>query len=173
VAGIFVHQRHGADFSLPRFCGWWGHDKKTRFKMGPDFQPLPGAEGWQLSNPPILSLAAVKASLALFDQAGIEALREKSVALTGYLEFLLGQIESPDFYIMTPRDPAARGCQLSIVVREHGRAVFEALARAGVICDWREPDCIRVAPVPLYNSFEDVYRFAEIFAAQIKKEQAA
>lgn len=167
VAGCFVHERHAADFDRPRFAGWWGHDKATRFRMGPDFQPIEGAEGWQLSNPPILSLAAVKASLALFDAAGMDRLREKSERMTGYLEYLLGSLASEAFYIMSPADPAARGCQLSLVVREGGRNVFKALEAAGVICDWREPDCIRVAPVPLYNSFMDVFRFVSIFAAQV------
>ncbi|MBU0799452.1 MAG: kynureninase, partial [Alphaproteobacteria bacterium] len=167
VAGCFVHEKHAHNSDLPRFCGWWGHDKAIRFKMGPDFKAIPGAEGWQLSNPPILSLAAVKASLALFDEAGMDVLRAKSEKMTGYLEFLLQSLQSNKFAIMTPSDPAARGCQLSIVVHQGGRDVFKALEAAGVICDWREPDCIRVAPVPLYNSYNDVYRFVEIFAAQI------
>lgn len=167
VAGCFVHERHAQDFDRPRFAGWWGHDKATRFRMGPDFQPIAGAEGWQLSNPPILSLAAVKASLALFDEAGMERLRAKSESLTGYMAYLLRALHTDAFSIMTPDDPAARGCQLSIVVRENGRDVFKALEAAGVICDWREPDCIRVAPVPLYNTYHDVFRFVEIFAAQV------
>lgn len=169
VAGCFVHERHGSDSELPRFAGWWGHDKATRFQMGPEYRPITGAEGWQLSNPPILSLAAVKASLEIFSAAGMEALRAKSVKLTGYLEFLLGSLGSEAFHIMTPRNPGERGCQLSLVVREDGKKVYEALEEAGVICDWREPDCIRVAPVPLYNSFTDVYNFVQIFAAQINK----
>ena len=167
VAGCFVHERH-AKADLPRFSGWWGHDKSVRFKMGPDFHAIEGAEGWQLSNPPILSLAAVKASLDMFDKVGMKALRDKSEKLTGYLEFLLDDLKSDAFSVITPRDPNARGCQLSIVVRKNGRAAFEALAKAGVVCDWREPDCIRVAPVPLYNSFMDVHRFVEIFAGQVK-----
>lgn len=167
VAGCFVHERHAKDKSLPRFSGWWGHDKQTRFKMEPDFHPIEGAEGWQLSNPPILSLAAVKASLDIFDQVGMSALREKSLKLTGYLEFLLNDLSSDRFKIMTPSEPDQRGCQLSIVVYDGGRAIFEALSAAGVICDWREPDCIRVAPVPLYNSFMDVYNFADIFAKEL------
>ncbi len=167
LAGCFVHERH-AQSDLPRFAGWWGHDKATRFKMGPDFVPMPGAEGWQLSNPPILSLAAVKASLDIFDAIGMKSLREKSERLTGYLEFLLDDLQSDAFRIMTPRDPAQRGCQLSVAVHRNGRKVFEALTIAGVICDWREPDCIRVAPVPLYNRFADVYRFVKIFSGQLK-----
>lgn len=166
IAGCFVHERH-ADTDRPRFAGWWGHDKATRFKMGPHYKPMTGAEGWQLSNPPILSLAAVKASVEIFDQIGMEALRAKSVQLTGYFEFLLDALKSDTFTVMTPRDPSQRGCQLSIVMKQNGRTVFDALTEAGIICDWREPDCIRVAAVPLYNSFSDVYRFVEIFKAHL------
>jgi kynureninase len=169
VAGCFVHERHANKPDLPRFSGWWGHDKKTRFKMGPEFHPMEGAEGWQLSNPPILALAAVKASLDIFDEIGMNALREKSLKLTGYMEFLLDNVKSDAFTIMTPRDVNQRGCQLSIVVKNGGRKIFEALAAADIVCDWREPDCIRVAPVPLYNSFADIYRFAEIFSTEIGK----
>jgi kynureninase len=167
VAGCFVHERHADNPDLPRFCGWWGHDKQNRFKMGPDFQAIPGAEGWQLSNPPILSLAAVKASLDIFADVGMNALREKSLMLTGYLEFLLDRLSTGAFTIVTPRDSDQRGCQLSILVKENGRALFEALSRGHVICDWREPNCIRIAPVPLYNRFADVHDFVAIFAAQL------
>lgn len=159
LAGAFVHQRHEAT-DRPRFAGWWGHDKESRFKMGPNFRPIPGAEGWQLSNPPILSLAAVKASLEMFDQVGMEALREKSLKLTGFLLELLDGIEG--LSIITPRGEHERGCQLSLVVDQGGRAIFDTLTEAGVICDWREPDCIRIAPVPFYNSFQDVFRFSRI-----------
>ncbi|MBA2379460.1 MAG: kynureninase [Blastocatellia bacterium] len=162
IAGIFVHERHAFSFDLPRFAGWWGHDKESRFKMGPDFKPLAGAEGWQLSNPPIFQLAALRASLELFDQATIAELRKKSEKLTGYLEFLLNNIETERISIITPSDPAARGCQLSIRVHHADRSLFEKLTAQGVIADWREPDVIRVAPVPLYNSFTDVYRFSKI-----------
>ena len=167
VAGCFVHERH-AEKDLPRFVGWWGHDKQTRFKMGPDFKPTPGAEGWQLSNPPILSLAAVKASLDMFERVGMNALREKSVRLTGYLQFLLDVLQSDAFSVMTPRQSEQRGCQVSIMIGQNGRLAFEALMQEGIICDWREPDCIRIAPVPLYNRFADVHRFVEIFAEQLK-----
>jgi kynureninase len=167
LAGCFVHERHGNNPDLPRFAGWWGQDKKTRFKMGPDFHAIPGAEGWQVSNPPIFSLVPVKVSLDMFVEAGMERLTEKSRMLTGYLEFMLNGLGSDAFKILTPADPAQRGCQLSIVAQANGRAIFEALEKAGVICDWREPDCIRVAPVPLYNSFMDVYKFVEIFAGQL------
>ncbi len=174
IAGVFVHERHARSFDLPRFAGWWGHDKETRFLMGPDFKPLAGAEGWQLSNPPIFQLAALRASLELFDEATMPALREKSVKLTGYLESLLKQIETDRIEIITPSDPDARGCQLSIRVKAETRpvgsvpasskALFDELTNQGVIADWREPDVIRVAPVPLYNTFADVSRFAQILA---------
>ena len=160
IAGIFVHERHARSFDLPRFAGWWGHDKETRFLMGPEFKPLPGAEGWQISNPPILQLAALRASLELFDEAGMKALREKSVRLTGYLEFLMDQIARDRLAVITPRDPQQRGCQLSIRVKGGGKDLFGTLTKSSVTADWREPDVIRVAPVPLYNSFADVHRFA-------------
>jgi kynureninase len=166
VAGCFVHERHARE-NLPRFQGWWGHQKETRFDMPPEFRAIPGAEGWQLSNPPILSLAPVKASLDIFDEIGMAALRKKSLLLTGYLEFLLDQIASEAFSILTPRDPLQRGCQLSITVKGSGRKIFDGLRAAGIVCDWREPDCIRIAPVPLYNSFMDAYLFAEAFAAEL------
>jgi kynureninase len=163
VGGCFVHERHAREFNLPRFAGWWGHDKPTRFQMGPDFQPIQGAEGWQLGNPPVLAMAALRASLEIFDEVGIAALREKSMSLTAYLEFLLEQHPSRSFSIITPRDPAQRGAQLSLRLHNKGRAVCDALKERGVICDWREPDILRVAPVPLYNSFSDVYKFVEEF----------
>ncbi len=164
IAGIFVHERHAQSFDLPRFAGWWGHDKETRFKMGPDFKPLAGAEGWQLSNPPIFQLAALRASLEIFDEATMPALREKSVKMTGYLETLLNRIETDRIGVITPNDPAARGCQLSIRLMNADKRLFEAITERGVIADWREPDVIRVAPVPLYNTFADVSRFAQILA---------
>ena len=174
VGGCFVHERHGANFpepsgsnaGLPRLAGWWGHDKETRFRMQPGFRPIPGAEGWQLSNPPILSLAAIRASLEIFDAAGgMDPLRAKSVRLTGYLEWLLRRDAGHAVDILTPQDPRRRGCQLSLRVkagRTPGRTVFRRIEAAGVTCDWREPDVIRVAPVPLYNRFAEVHRFVEI-----------
>jgi kynureninase len=167
VAGCFVHERHASDFSLPRFAGWWGHDQATRFQMGPEFHPMSGAEGWQLSNPPILSMAALKASLEIFDEAGIKALREKSLLLTGYTEFLLQPLCGRGLRILTPDGPERRGCQLSLTVAGEGRRVFDSLIANKMICDWREPDCIRVAPVPLYNNFTDVFRFVEALAAAV------
>ncbi len=162
VAGCFVHERHARDWERPRFAGWWGHDEETRFRMGPNFQPMPGAEGWQLSNPSIISMAPLRASLDVFAEAGSERLREKSVSLTGYLEFLLHQNPSAKFSIITPREPERRGAQLSIRV-PGGRAIVEQLSAEGILCDWREPDILRAAPVPLYNSYRDVHRFAERF----------
>jgi kynureninase len=163
IGGCFVHERHAHNTSLPRFAGWWGHDKDSRFAMGPNFQAIGGAESWQLSNPSILSLAALRASMHIFDEAGIERLRAKSESLTGYLEYLLDQSRSDHFQIITPGDSAARGAQLSIRIKTGGRSVCDRLANAGIVCDWREPDILRVAPVPLYNSFLDAYTFAERF----------
>jgi len=161
VAGAFVHERHATSFDLPRFAGWWGHDKESRFLMGPEFKPLAGAEGWQLSNPPILQMAALRASLEIFEEAGMSALAEKSRKLTGYLELLLDDIGDDRISVITPRDPDQRGCQLSIRVHGGDRSLHERLTSQGVFADWREPDVIRVAPVPLYNSFSDVFRFSE------------
>jgi len=169
IAGCFVHERHARDPKLPRFAGWWGQDKANRFRMPADFQAIPGAEGWQLSNPPILSAAALRASLDIFDEATMQRLREKSESLTGYLEFLLEQGHSSKFSIITPHDSALRGAQLSLRVSENGRALCDALAKEGIICDWREPDIMRVAPVPLYNTFLDVHIFAEKFLAAIQR----
>ncbi|MGI8811850.1 MAG: kynureninase [Pyrinomonadaceae bacterium] len=162
VAGAFVHERHSRSFDLPRFAGWWGNDKGSRFLMAPEFRPMAGAEGWQISNPPILQMAALRASLEIFAEAGMDALIAKSKALTGYLENLLDQLVDDRIEVITPRDPSARGCQLSIRVKHSGKALFNAVSAAGVVADWREPDVIRVAPVPLYNSFADVERFAAI-----------
>jgi kynureninase len=164
IAGAFVHERHARSFDLPRFAGWWGHEKETRFLMGPDFKPLAGAEGWQLSNPPIFQLAALRASLEIFDEATIPALRAKSEKLTGYLEELLLEINTDRITIITPRDPADRGCQLSLRVQNADRALFDRITERGVVADWREPDVIRVAPVPLYNTFSDAKRFSEVLA---------
>lgn len=162
VAGAFVHERHAENFDLPRFAGWWGHEKETRFLMGDEFAPIKGAEGWQLSNPPIFQLAALKASLDIFDEAGMKNLIEKSKKLTGYLEFLLNEIHDERISVITPSNENERGCQLSIRVKDADKQLFEAITDKGAAADWREPDVIRVAPVPLYNSFSDVFSFAEI-----------
>lgn len=161
LAGCFVHERHAYDKTLNRFTGWWSHNKQTRFNMRHEFDVLPGAEGWQLSNPPILSMAAIKASLDIFAEVGIEKLHEKSRQLTGYFEFLLKQLGNDAIKIITPSNPDERGCQLSIQVKNADKNLHKKLTASGVISDWREPDVIRCAPVPLYNSFEDVYRLVE------------
>ena len=175
VAGCFVHERHGGSLELPRYGGWWGNDPETRFKMHllPDFVPVRGADGWQLSNPPILALAPVRASLELFDEAGMDALREKSLRLTGYLRYLIERQPREWFEIITPREPSDHGCQLSMLVHDHPRERFHALEAAGVVCDFREPNVIRVAPVPLYNTFHEVWRFVAILAEQPGKKSTA
>jgi kynureninase len=167
VGGCFVHEKHGNNLDLPRFAGWWGNDPATRFRMQLEsrFVPHAGADGWQVSNPPIFSLVPLRSALDLFDRAGIAALRTKSERLTGYLEYLLERIPRNRFEIITPRDPARRGCQLSIVAKDRPREVFTALERAGVVCDFREPDVIRVAPMPFYNTFHEIWRFARLLAA--------
>ncbi|GGD24433.1 kynureninase [Hyunsoonleella pacifica] len=161
LAGCFVHERHAYRKDLNRFAGWWSHNKETRFNMRGEFDQLPGAEGWQLSNPPILSMAAIKSSLDIFTEVGIVALTEKSRKLTGYFEFLLKSLGEDIIRIITPSNPEERGCQLSIQVKNADKLLHQKLTEAGVISDWREPDVIRCAPVPLYNSFEDVYRLVE------------
>jgi len=164
VAGAFVHERHHGRNDLARLHGWWGTDPATRFRMGPDFHPAAGADAWQLSNPPILGLAPVRVSLELFAEAGMDRLRAKSVALTGFLaEALLTEV-GDIVDVVTPADPERRGCQLSLRIRsgrEAGRALFEKLEDVGVVTDWREPDIIRVAPVPLYNRYADAWRLVE------------
>jgi kynureninase len=177
VGGCFVHERHARAWDLPRFAGWWGHDEQSRFEMGPNFRAMSGADGWQLSNPSIVSLAVLRASMDVFQEAGMERLRAKSVSLTGYLEFLLNQflLEQPwvnqkvsqKFSIITPAERDRRGAQISIRIAQNGRALCEHLAREGVVGDWREPDIFRVAPVPLYNSYHDVFRFVRRFATTI------
>ncbi len=164
IAGCFVHERYANRSDLPRFTGWWGHDQDSRFRMGPEFQSSPGAEGWQLSNPPILALAALRASMDIFEEAGMGRLRALSVMLTGHLEYLLERQGSEQFTIVTPADADGRGAQLSLRLKRHGREVIDRLAARGVICDWREPDILRVAPAPLYNTLSDVTRFAAAFA---------
>ncbi len=163
-SGAFVHERHADNAELPRFAGWWGHDESVRFQMRKGFKPMHGAAGWQLSNAQIFAFAAHKASLDIFDAVGMDALRAKSLQLTGYLEFVLDQANQGKnrFRIITPRDPAQRGCQLSALTDERGRELFEQLSAQGVIADWREPNVIRFAPVPLYNSFEDVWVLGQL-----------
>ena len=159
LGGCFVHERHANNDQLNRFTGWWGHNKETRFNMRHEFEALAGAEGWQLSNPAILSMAAIRASLDVFAEAGFDKLRQKSEKLTGFMEFLVDDMNDDRINIITPRNPKERGCQLSIQVKSADKALHTKLTKAGVISDWREPDVIRVAPTPLYNSFEDVFEF--------------
>ena len=165
IAGAFVHERHANDPGLPRLAGWWGHQEKERFKMKKGFVAMPGADGWQVSNFPVLSGAAHLASLRIFEEAGMKNLRKKSVLLTGFMEYLLKSTEghSEKFVIITNSDAGERGCQLSILMKKNGQKVFASLTKAGVLADWRDPAVIRVAPVPLYNTFEEVFRFVEIF----------
>lgn len=162
LAGIFVHERHANNKNLNRFTGWWSHNNQTRFNMRGEFDQLAGAEGWQMSNPAILSMAAIRASLDVFKDAGFDKLCKKSQQLTGYLEFLINELKNPNIKIITPKNPEERGCQLSIQVKNADRSLQHKLLQASVITDWREPDVIRCAPTPLYNSFEDVYKMVEI-----------
>ena len=161
LGGIFVHERHAYDESLKRFAGWWSQNKDTRFDMRQPLDIIPGAEGWQLSNPPILSMAAIKASLELFSEVGMPALRKKSIQLTGYMEYLILELQNEHISIITPKDPEQRGCQLSIQVKNADKSLHTKLSEANVITDWRTPDVIRCAPVPFYNSFEDVFKMVE------------
>lgn len=162
ISGIFVHEKHGTDTTRSRLSGWWGHNKKTRFEMGPEFEAISGAEGFQLSNPPIFQLAALRASLDLFDKAKITRLREKSVQLTGFLEMGLKEL-IPDLQILTPANPNERGTQLCLRIPKAPKELVKKLLAKGVICDFRSPDIVRVAPVPMYNSFQDVFEFVHIF----------
>ena len=167
VGGAFVHERHATNPELPRLAGWWGNDPATRFQMHllPDFVPVRSADSWALSNPPIFSMAPLRSSFAVFDEAGgMEKLRAKSVQLTGYLEFLLDQEPSEKFTVITPRQPKERGCQLSILAHDQPKQLFANLEEAGVKCDFREPNVIRVAPTPLYNTFHEVWRFRQLLA---------
>ncbi len=169
VAGVYINEKHAANKELPRFAGWWGHTKETRFKMEKGFEPIPTAEGWQLSNAPVLSMAAHKASLDIFEEAGMERLHEKRKLLAGYLHFVLNEINDRQqekiLEIITPTNVTERGCQVSMLMLKNGKEIFNDLTKQGVIADWREPNVIRIAPVPLYNSFEDVYEFGNIISS--------
>jgi kynureninase len=173
VAGCFVHELHGKNTSLPRFGGWWGNDPDTRFQMHlqPEFLPRAGADGWQLSNPPILAMAPLRASLELFDSATLPALRAKSITLTSYLRWLIESLGDDVFEIITPTEPDSHGCQLSILVHDQAQARFRAMEQAGVVCDFRPPNVIRLAPVPLYNSFTDVWRVGQTLASTTMKDR--
>ncbi len=167
IAGAFVHERHKQNAELPRLAGWWGHEEKVRFQMKKGFKPMDGADGWQLSNVPVLAGASHLASLKIFEEVGMHKLRLKSVQLTGYLYHLLKDVDPAQKYftIITPEDVHARGCQLSILMKKNGKKIFNALSGNGILTDWREPDVIRAAPVPLYNSYEDVFKFAGTFSS--------
>lgn len=173
VGGAFVHARHASANSLPRFAGWWGHDRSSRFRMGPGFQPIPGAEGWQLSNPPILAMAPLAASLQHFADVGMPALRRKSVALTNYFAELVQARLPGRVQVITPAEPAQRGAALSLrllgLTRDRARAVFDGLRRRGILPDWREPDVIRAAPVPFYNRFDDAWRCVDALCAELDR----
>lgn len=172
VAGVYIHEKHATNTELPRFAGWWGYTKETRFKMEKGFKAIPTAEGWQLSNAPILAMAAHKASLDIFDEAGMSNLLMKSKLLTGYLHFILDQVNNKQnrkvIDVITLADEKQRGCQVSMLMRERGSEVFAELNKQGVITDWREPNVIRVAPVPLYNTFEEVWQFGHIIESILK-----
>ncbi len=166
VGSAYVNERHIKDQSLPKFLGWWGHDKKTRFLMEHKYVAIPTAESWQLSNPPILQLAALRASLDIFDSAGMKALRNKSEQLTSYLEFLINENKNDLVEIITPKNINERGCQLSLRIKSNGKDLYTRLLNEGIVCDWREPDVIRVAPVPLYNTYQDVNNFMKILSGK-------
>jgi kynureninase len=171
VSGIFVHETHANKPELPRFAGWWGYDKETRFQMEPGFKPMPGAEGWQLSNAPVLGMAAHLASLNLFEEAGMDRLCEKRDSLTAYLEFVVNSVNDQvdvELEIITPKEKENRGAQLSILAHGMGKDLFDKITLEGVIADWREPNVIRMAPVPMYNSFEDVYLFGQVLLNTLK-----
>ena len=173
VAGMFIHEKHAHNSTLPRFAGWWGHNKETRFEMKPGFSPIPGAEGWQLSNAPVMGMAIQLASLEIFKKAGMNRISEKRNLLTAYLEYIILAVsernkETCSFEIITPSEPTKRGAQLSILVHGKGKSLFDALCEKGVVADWREPNVIRVAPAPLYNSFEDCYWFGKFLEEAIQ-----
>jgi kynureninase len=173
ASGCFIHEKHHTNSELPRFAGWWGHNKERRFKMEQKFDPIQGADGWQISNLPVLSLAPYLASVELFAEIGMEALIQKRNQITSYLEFVLRQIDQEvngNFEIITPSNPSERGCQLSVFLHGEGRSLFDYLMKNGVIIDWREPNVIRLAPVPLYTSYEDIYRFGQILKTGIESK---
>jgi kynureninase len=173
VSGVFINERHCNNTDLPRFAGWWGQEKETRFLMEKGFKPIKSAEAWQMSNAPVLSMAAHKAAIDIFDEVGMEELLKKQRLLSGYLEFIVDDINSTlsnsekSLEIITPRKWEERGCQVSVIAHGYGKELFDKLTAEGVISDWREPNAIRMAPVPLYNSFEDIYHFGEILKAAL------
>ncbi|MDG1476793.1 MAG: kynureninase, partial [Vicingaceae bacterium] len=173
VSGIFVNERHCNNTELPRLAGWWGHEKETRFLMEPGFKPMKSAEAWQMSNAPVLTMAAHKAAIDIFDEVGMDKLLKKQKLISGYLEFIVDEVnstlteEGKSLEIITPRNWEERGCQVSVIAHGYGKALFDTLTEEGVISDWREPNAIRMAPIPLYTSYEDIYRFGEILKAAL------
>jgi len=159
--GIFIHERFGLDPKTKRFAGWWGHDENSRFEMQPGYLPMQGAQGWQLSNAQIMAMAPHKASLEIFDEVGMKALNKKSKKMSAYLEYLLNDINNGQFEIITPKTLSERGCQLSLLTDHTGPEIYNRIKKAGVIADWRDPNVIRIAPVPLYNTFEECWQFAQ------------
>jgi kynureninase len=172
VGGIYIHEKHASNTELPRFAGWWGYDKQTRFKMEKGFAPMPTAEGWQLSNAPVLSMAAHKAALDIFDEAGMDALLAKSKELVSYLIYILDEVNKnlPEkrIEVITPLNEKERGCQISMVIRKNGKQAYDYLMKNGVSAGWREPEVLRVAPVPLYNTFEEVWQFGQMLEKILK-----
>jgi kynureninase len=163
VSGVYIHEKHCTNTDLQRFAGWWGYEKETRFKMGKGFKAIPTAEGWQLSNAPILSMAAHKAALDIVEEAGMTRLSAKAKMLSNYLLFVIDAVNAnQNIEVITPRNEAEKGCQVSMLMKQNGKQIFDELTKQGVIADWREPNVIRIAPVPLYNSFEDVWKFGDI-----------
>ncbi|MCX8020863.1 MAG: kynureninase, partial [Chitinophagaceae bacterium] len=177
VAGIFIHERYATDAGMPRLAGWWGYDKSARFKMEKGFIPIPSAEGWQLSNAPILSMAAHRASLEIFREAGMQRLHEKRNMMSAYLLFLLKQLRQKYgdevFTLITPEPEDEHGCQVSLLMHANGKKIFEELTASGVVADWREPDVIRIAPVPLYNTFEEIYQFRQLLEQSIQNSRTS
>jgi kynureninase len=169
LGGAFVHERHARRADLPRLAGWWGHDKDTRFRMGPDFSPIAGAEGWQLSNPPILQLAALRASMELFDQGGIDALRARGDKLTAYLEWLIDRLPAGSAELATPREPSRRGSMLTLRVRDDARSLADRLLARGAVTDFRHPDILRLTPTPLYGSWVEVQRLAGLLREELSR----
>lgn len=161
AGGIFIHEKNN---ELPRLAGWWGNDYQTRFKMQKGFVPQEGADGWNLSTAQVFNMAPLKAALEIIDKAGMQNLRDKSILLTGYLEFLLNSLQNPNYFIISPGDPLQRGAQLSVYIKNNAKAIFQKLVDRNIVIDYREPDVIRIAPAPLYNSFRDVYEFYKILS---------
>lgn len=172
VSGMYINEKHVANEELVRLAGWWGHNKEERFLMADEFQPIPTAESWQLSNAPVIAMAIHNASLSIFDEVGMDALIAKRDQLTGYLEFIINDIssryENVDFEIITPKELSKRGAQLSILAHGKGKELFNYISKEGIVADWREPNVIRIAPAPLYNNYEDVYRFGQILEGALK-----